>query len=418
MKSGKRELKLLAPMGVIVAIAVCALITSLWVWTEKADALARTREENLVRLGLNQMADDHSQLMTPITIWDKAVQSTAVKYDPDWVGGNIGHYFQSYLKFESSLLLDANNRPVAAYSNGSEVAPDTFAGLKRETEANVAELRRRWAANHAATTESNHVGRLIAIGGHIYIMGASLLVPDGTTPGLDHYTPFAAVGAHELSRSELVGLSQRYMVSNITMLKPGDPRPANAASVVFRDDNGKVLAELSWMPDTPGHTLFLRTLGPILLISLTLGLVALILLHQSQKAAQGLIASEAKAKHMALHDALTNLPNRTLFADRLIQACERIKRSGGQVCVMCIGLDRFKDVNDTLGHAAGDELIRNNAAKISAMIRSCDTVARLGGDEFVIIQTDSDGHSSSTLARRVLDALTGKVDLESGQVFS
>ncbi len=422
MLSKKRELKLLAPMAVIVVVAVCALVGSLWVWAEQADSLSRTREETLVKLGLDQMADDHSELMTPITIWDAGVKATSVKYDKHWVESNIGRYFQNFLNFESSLLLDAGNKGVFAYSNGKEIDPKVFASLQRETTAEVAQLRRNWqarrAAGKSASTDSNHIGKLIALDGHIYIMGASLVLPDGSNPALAQYTPFAAIGAHELTQQELIALSQRYMVSDISILKPGESLPQGSASVVFHDDDGHILAELTWLPDAPGRTLFIRTLGPILMISLGLGLIALVLLHQSQKAAQGLIASEAKAKHMALHDNLTGLPNRTLFADRLAQACERMKRGGGQVAVMCIGLDRFKDVNDTLGHLAGDELIRHNAGRLTTIIRASDTLARLGGDEFVIIQSDSDGHSASTLARRVLDTLTGTVNLESGQVFS
>ena len=422
MKRNSGELKLLAPMALIVVVAVCALVGSLWVWAEQADNMSRTREEKLVMLGLNQMADDHSQLMTPITIWDKAVESTAVKYDEAWVKGNIGDYFQNFLNFESNLLLNGKGEIAFAYQNGKEIDAGQFASTVRQTNSLVAGLRQTYEDRRARglphTTGSNHIGRLMAMNGHIYIVGASLLLPDKQDTPLLKYKPFVAIGMHELSSDELIALSQRYMVSNITLLHPGQKRAKGSASVAFRDDDGKVLAELSWMPDTPGHTLFIRTLGPVLMISLGLGLIALVLLHQSQRAAQGLIASEAKAKHMALHDSLTGLPNRTLFSDRLHQATERLKRQGGHVAVMCIGLDRFKDVNDTLGHLAGDELIRNNAHKINGMIRSGDTLARLGGDEFVIIQTDTDGSSAASLAKRVLEGLTGTVNLESGQVFS
>ncbi|MGN6207921.1 putative bifunctional diguanylate cyclase/phosphodiesterase [Asticcacaulis sp.] len=422
MKRSSGELKLLAPMALIVVVAVCALVGSLWVWAEQADHMSRTREEKLVMLGLNQMADDHSQLMTPITIWDKAVESTAVKYDDTWVKSNIGDYFNNFLNFESNLLLNDKGEVVFAYQNGKEADIARLAGAARQTSSLVAGLRQTYEDRRArglpATTESNHTGRLMAMNGHIYVVGASLLLSDKADSPLLKYKPFVAIGMHELSSDELIALSQRYMVSDIRLLHPGQPRPKGSALVAFKDDNGKVLAELTWMPDTPGHTLFIRTLGPVLMISLGLGLIALVLLHQSQRAAQGLIASEAKAKHMALHDNLTGLPNRTLFADRLNQATERLKRQGGHVAVMCIGLDRFKDVNDTLGHLAGDELIRHNAHKITGMIRSGDTLARLGGDEFVIIQTDTDGSSAASLAKRILEGLTGTVNLESGQVFS
>ncbi len=422
MKRSTSEVKLLAPMAAIVIVAVCALVGSLWVWADQADTMSRTREENLVRQGLDQMADDHSVLMTPITIWDKAVESTAVAYDDTWVQGNIGRYFQDYLNFESNVLIDADGKVRFAYRNGKEVDPALLKGQLSQTHSVVQTLRARYddrmRKKQGYSTDSNHIGKLIAVDGHIYVMGASMLLPATANSPLLKYRPFIAVGLHELKPAELITLSQRYMVSEISLLQRGAMPQNGQATVTFRDDGNKILAQLTWTPDMPGRTLFIRTLGPILMISLGLGLVALVLLHQSQKAAQSLIASEAKAKHMALHDSLTALPNRTLFADRLTQACERMKRHGGQVAVMCIGLDRFKDVNDTLGHLAGDELIRHNAAKIATMIRSSDTLARLGGDEFVIVQTDTDGHSAASLAKRVLEALTGVVNLESGQVFS
>ncbi len=422
MKKYSGELKLLAPMALIVVVAVCALVGSLWVWADQADVMSRSREERLVKLGLDQMADDHALLMTPITIWDDAVTKTRIHYDHHWVVANIGTYFQDYLDFETNLLLDDKGHAVFAYRNGKEADPAAFLTLAQQSKKVVDALKSRYDARTAHgesfDSESNHAGQLIALDGHIYIIGASYLRASTGDAKLMSYAPWVAIGTHELSNEELIALSQRYMVSNITLLHPGQQRQPGSASVAFRDEDGRVLAELTWMPDTPGRTLFIRTLGPVLMISLGLGLIALVLLHQSQKAAQGLIASEAKAKHMALHDNLTGLPNRTLFADRLTQARERLSRQGGHVAVMCIGLDRFKDVNDTLGHLAGDELIRHHAERISTIIRSGDTLARLGGDEFVIIQTDTDGHSAAALAKRVLETLTGTVNLESGQVFS
>ena len=92
-------------------------------------------------------------------------------------------------------------------------------------------------------------------------------------------------------------------------------------------------------------------------------------------------------EHQALHDALTDLPNRTLFHDRVEQALRAARRAGGGVCVMLIDLDRFKEVNDTLGHASGDVLLQEVARRLRAPVRECDTVARLGGDEFGVLAT-------------------------------
>ncbi len=98
-------------------------------------------------------------------------------------------------------------------------------------------------------------------------------------------------------------------------------------------------------------------------------------------------AAEAQIRFMANHDALTGLPNRVLFRDRLEQALARARRDSEEVAILCLDLDRFKEVNDMRGHAAGDALLKQAAARLTAVVRETDTVARLGGDEFAIVQT-------------------------------
>ena len=95
--------------------------------------------------------------------------------------------------------------------------------------------------------------------------------------------------------------------------------------------------------------------------------------------------AEEQIVHMAQHDALTNLPNRILYEDRLQQALAMSKREGNLLALLCMDLDRFKKVNDTLGHTAGDILLQLVAQRMRGCVRASDTVARLGGDEFAVL---------------------------------
>ncbi len=110
--------------------------------------------------------------------------------------------------------------------------------------------------------------------------------------------------------------------------------------------------------------------------------------------------------HLAQHDALTDLPNRILLNDRLAQAIALARRQGKQLAVMFLDLDRFKHINDSLGHAVGDELLQSVAKRLMAVVRSSDTVCRQGGDEFVILLADVEhAEDAARSAQKILAAL-------------
>ena len=127
--------------------------------------------------------------------------------------------------------------------------------------------------------------------------------------------------------------------------------------------------------------------------------------------------TEERIAHMAGHDALTDLPNRVLLRERLEHELKRVKR-GESLAVLCLDLDRFKSVNDTLGHPVGDELLKVVADRLRGCTREPDTIARLGGDEFAIIMTQMQQPSdASALARRIRESITKPFQLDGHQII-
>ena len=125
----------------------------------------------------------------------------------------------------------------------------------------------------------------------------------------------------------------------------------------------------------------------------------------------------ARSTHLATHDTLTGLPNRALFRDRVEQELAWCRRDGSMLAILYLDLDRFKEVNDTLGHAAGDQLLIGVTGRLRTCIRESDTLARLGGDEFAIIQTGIRQIADiEILAQRLIDALDPAFDLAGNQV--
>jgi len=143
-------------------------------------------------------------------------------------------------------------------------------------------------------------------------------------------------------------------------------------------------------------------------------------LHEANgKRAELEVRETQRLAHMALHDSLTGLPNRIAIQEHLAQALKRAERSGTSVALMFIDLDNFKLVNDSFGHAAGDELLRAVAARIREVVRDSDLVARQGGDEFLILLTELPGHDrdSPELPSSPAEAVASKIRASLGSPF-
>ena len=179
---------------------------------------------------------------------------------------------------------------------------------------------------------------------------------------------------------------------------------ANTYSGMLVEQDQQQLSKLHW--------LFAALLGALTLCGF--GLIGALTWHNRllTQASEKVEQQHARIFHMAHHDALTGLPNRLLFHERLEKALEQQRRQGDGVALLCLDLDRFKQVNDTLGHPVGDALLKEVAERLRGCLREGDIVARLGGDEFAVLQCGAHYLGQvEDLAQRIVGMLAIPYDL-------
>ncbi len=155
----------------------------------------------------------------------------------------------------------------------------------------------------------------------------------------------------------------------------------------------------------------------LILVVAALGRMSWQLAQSRTRAVEAQVANAARVEHLAYHDSLTGLPNRSLFSNLLAQSLKLARRHDRRLVVMFLDLDRFKHINDTLGHEAGDHLLKEVATRLQSCLRDSDTVARLGGDEFVVLLPElREENYAATVARKILSSVALPFALD-GQEF-
>jgi diguanylate cyclase (GGDEF)-like protein len=176
--------------------------------------------------------------------------------------------------------------------------------------------------------------------------------------------------------------------------------------VTLADAEGQPVVRLAWRPKRPGGAVIVSFVPFVAEALIAFALLIVIIMRHMRRTAAAIADGERQLRHLALHDPVCGLPNRIYFSERLERAIAEVRNGGPTAAVFYIDLDHFKDVNDTLGHHIGDELILNVTRCLSEIMRDDDLVARLGGDEFAIIMTcAADSYSLQAVAERILAAI-------------
>ena len=389
---------------------------------ERFDVASADQERAIVRRGITEQFKELDAVVATQVDWDQAIASLDNKFDPAWADFNLGNYLYTFNGFSHVFVIDGGSRAFYAAALGERTNVSAFAPFEqianelipriRKAEAGRGPIKLRPGKNNILIPpiQSNAVAR---IGGQVYVVTATLVQPDfGKILPKGPRAPIT-LAAKPINAAMLKAFADRYLLAGPMLVDPGF-QSADRQQVVLHAPDGAPLAAFSWIPARPGTLLRQKIQVPLLIGVLLMALLALSVVKRGAKIVQELIASEKRSKHLAYHDLLTQLPNRAMLFERLRAMLGLCHPGGTKLAVICVDLDRFKEVNDSLGHHAGDLLIEAVAARLRTCCDQAALIARLGGDEFVILQEVTRKTVLEVLPGRILASISERVSTEYG----
>ena len=397
-----------------VALVIAALLT---LSAAEADRVAAARERRLAVLVLRQQFEQVARDQQGSTIWDDAVRQVRARpLDARWLDLNLGVWFREFYGHDRAYILDPRDQPIYAMVDGRRAEPEAFGAVAGAALPLAGELRRAEAPlSEDAADPTPTTAELALVDGRPALLSLKPIVSDTgdieQAPGSEYFH----LSVRYLDGGFLRAVAERYQFGGARFRPAGARAAEGEARLAFRARDGRLVGWFAWRPFRPGLAVA-RQVAPVLGAALLLvALVVAALLTRVRRAAAALRASEREAQRLAFHDALTGLPNRAAFDQRLAGAFAALARDEGGIALFYLDLDRFKQVNDTLGHPAGDALIVEFGRRLAAC--AGDGVARLGGDEFAIVRTGAGARDGAEdLCGRIIAAMREPANLFGARV--
>jgi diguanylate cyclase (GGDEF)-like protein len=413
------------PISVLVAAAIIFIVVAALTSAHRADDVALENEKDLFTKALTDFGERVLRQTESIVTAEQAVASIRTEFDKLWINRNIETRLKTAFDHSFVFLFDQDDRLV--YYPGDD--PARFETIGQELRSVVDFVRARRNAASAGLlpltdTLSDGDARplrraafLHDVLGRPAIVAAVAVVPfDRTLFTADRAAPIV-VTVKFVDEYVLAEIADRLKLGNLYRVDSQTPAPSDYVHD-FVDDHGQVVTRFAWTPKRPGEEIFLSVVPFIALAFGGFSLLSAFMFRYMRKTAATIAAGEMRMRHLALHDSLSGLPNRIYFGDRLAALIDAVRASGTTAGLFYIDLDYFKDVNDTFGHPAGDELISHVAARLLRIIRNEDLVARLGGDEFAVVtMTDLEKGRLEAIAARLISVLSAPYSIQDKQIF-
>ncbi|MBT0669777.1 EAL domain-containing protein [Novosphingobium profundi] len=349
------------------------------------------------------------------------VAINAGRPDTDWLDAYTRRWFSGYAGLDETYLLNGRGDCVYALREGRRAVAPTYIAVEDHADALVALARSRLAAEPASAAKMP--ARRPPLADIRILRGRPALLVVQPVPGANGGEGRAdaggafVVGVTFLDGALFDALARNFSLSGMHF-QSIPSRTSPETSVPLRARSGTTIGYLAWNAFDPG-TRVLSALAPVALVVVLLAAsIVYVLASRLVRRTRDLEESRTEAQYQALHDPLTGLANRILFEAQLDQALDRCRDGKASLALLCIDLDRFKQINDTLGHPAGDELIRQVAQRLRAQVRETDIVARMGGDEFAVVINDpQDRAAVEAISTRIVEDLARPFALAGAKAF-
>lgn len=385
---------------VLALITTAAAVLGFVVWsTANIDQRALERQSLMVSQVMETKRERMLHDLESVAIWDDAVVNTKLLFNFNWVHANLGRWMYEFFGHDRSIVLDAGNRPLYMMEDGKAVMPERFERVANAVMPMVERLRLIRGTNAAPGISARppRLSDFAIVEGMPAIVSAIVVVSDTGAVLQEPGSEAVFVAILFLDDVAATQLNQEYLFDGGAFTFNRSNDTARAVYPLL-NNAGRFIALFEWDRDRPG-LLLLRQTGPALGAAFVVaGILVFLLLRQLHRSSSALEAGRRHAEYQAAHDLLTGLPNRVTFDAHMTRLLHERHQANADLSLLMLDLDRFKQVNDTLGHQAGDELICAVGDRIRSVVGADATIARLGGDEFAVLIASPSGRHVDAMA--------------------
>jgi diguanylate cyclase (GGDEF)-like protein len=414
----RARLSIVIPISIIVAVAILCIVVAVLTSARRADEVALEHEKRLLSRAIANHGEQLLRELESVSANEEAVRRIRDQFDRDWVHNRVGLWLKHYFEHDFVFVADGADTLTYAMLGRNSVEPRWFNSIVPELAPTIDYIRGRIGeeprgairiSEPRRNTDAGKPTRVALIQrflGRPAAVAAALIAPTQQIAGeAARETMPLVIAVKFVDEALLADIGGRLQLNGLRVTEK-ELKPAGEYSHDLNDNDGYTIMSLTWLPKRPGSEIVTSVIPFIAVAFAGFALLAALIHGYMRRTAATIAQGEQRLRYLALHDPLCGLPNRNYFGERLEAVIKEVQNGAPPAAVFYIDLDHFKDVNDTLGHPVGDELIRNVTARLSGLLRPEDLVSRLGGDEFAVIIT---GGAEVTALQRMAERIISTI---------